>query len=789
MKDRKKILPQMFDVRPVNESGDLDLEKIGKMQKVVTLSQGENEIESPVKIETLEKKETQLKKSYLENDWVGIGSHEYAPEKKAEKAREEFLNFESDDYQKDNYIKNKPTEKKKFSEFILENIRPESGTKRKKRIMFFLKFGVAFLVVAVISNFVIRGFEIKRDGLKNSQVAMAEILAAKDSIKKGDFEKAYVQFNGANEKLDQLSIQFNGMGRILVDVTKYVPYLSKISSGSHVISAGDDLSKIGVIVSGVLRNMEAIKSGDNQGSSISYLSLLRDKENNLQQIVELLASAQKNLADVNLDDVPENDRNQFLEIKQMLPEVDKTANAFLGQEKILNDILGGNGPRKYLFLFQNNQEMRATGGFIGSYGLLDIFNGRVRKFFIDGVFNPDGQLRTRIVPPAPIQKISANWSLHDSNWFPDFPTSAEKAAWFYEKSGGPTVDGVITMTPSVMQKFLELTGPIEMPEYGITVDSNNFIQEIQYQVEVDYDKELNNPKKILGDLAPKILDKILNMKSLTDMSAALNVMATSLSEKQILIYSKNSDIEKVLSDNGWSGEVLDTPKDYLSVINTNVSGYKTDGVVDEKISHKAEIQADGSIIDTLTIVRHHNGGDTPYEWWNKVNADYMRVYVPQGAQLISAEGQTREVDAPPIDYKSLGYARDPQVQAEEDNARIDSESGTKIYDDGDKTVFANWVYVSPKETVTVKYTYLLPFKLEIDSLHISDTYSLLTQKQSGSLGSGFSSEIDYPSFYKILWQEPTSGVDRIDNLPNSNAGLKMETDLKMDKFFGIAFSK
>ncbi|HBR71803.1 MAG TPA: hypothetical protein DEA27_03310, partial [Candidatus Moranbacteria bacterium] len=32
--------------------------------------------------------------------------------------------------------------------------------------------------------------------------------------------------------------------------------------------------------------------------------------------------------------------------------------------------------------------MRATGGFIGTYGLLDISNGHVRDFFIDGIFNP-----------------------------------------------------------------------------------------------------------------------------------------------------------------------------------------------------------------------------------------------------------------------------------------------------------------------------------------------------------------------------------------------------------------
>lgn len=784
MKERKKILPQMFDVRPVNEAGDLDLEKIEKMKKVVTLiKEGESVKERLREIE----KEIENEPA---SDWHGVGSLEYFQKEKEDekKFREKFLNIKKEKAEKVSLEKIMPVKKTIFSKFQIEKPLKISG-ERMRQGGIFLKFGAMVVVVALVCNVVIRAVEIRKDGLTNGRMAMAEILAAKDSIKNGDFEKSYAEFNSAHEKLDQLSAQFDGLGGILVDATKYIPYLSKVSSGSHLISAGNDISKIGLLVSEILKNADAIKTGSGQGNSISYLSLFRDNEASIRKIAALLESAQNDLDSVNVDDIPASERSQFIEMKQMLPEVNQTVTAFLGEEKIFNDILGGNGPRKYLFLFQNNQEARATGGFIGSYGLLDIFNGRVRNFFIDGIFNPDGQLHTRIVPPTPIQKISANWSLHDSNWFPDFPVSAEKAAWFYEKTGGPTVDGVITMTPTVMQKLLEVTGPIDMPEYGIVVDKDNFIREVQYQVEVDYDKELNNPKKILSDLAPKILDKILNTRSFPEMSKALNVMVESLNEKQILIYSKNPEIENILSINGWSGEILDTPKDYLSVINTNVNGFKTDGVISENLTHKAEIQADGSIIDTLTIVRHHNGGDTPYEWWNKVNSDYMRVYVPAGARLLRAEGQTREVDSPPLDYDALGYTRDPQVQAEEDSAKIDPETGTKIYEDGGKTVFANWVYVSPKETVTVKYTYLLPFKIKLDSLHATDAYSLLAQKQSGSPGSGFSSEIDYPAAYKIIWQDPTEGVSRVDGLPPGETGLRIETDLKTDKFFGIDFTQ
>jgi hypothetical protein len=446
--------------------------------------------------------------------------------------------------------------------------------------------------------------------------------------------------------------------------------------------------------------------------------------------------------------------------------------------------LGANGARKYLFLFQNNQEMRPTGGFIGSYGVLDIDgSGRVRNFFIDGIFNPDGQLLDKVAPPKPIQKISVAWSLHDSNWFPDFPLSAQKAMLFYEKTGGPTVDGVITLTPTVIQKLFDITGPIEMPEYGVTLTKENFIQNIQYEVEIDYDKEENRPKKILSDLAPIILDRISQTRDAGTILAAMDILNEALKEKHILLYFSNSELQSIISDLGWSGEVLAAEDDYLSVINTNVNGFKTDGIVKEKISHEVKIHSNGEIIDTVAINRKHLGGNTDYEWWNKVNADYMRVYVPEGAELLAVEGQTREINEDVVDYQSLNYEFDPDVKDEEARMRIDSKTGTRVYNEKGKTVFANWVYVSPQEEVTIKYRYKLPFKYDGEI----KSYSLLTQKQSGSLGSEFELSFNYPKDWSLNWQN-----EELQDCNSEEDNMKkicFSGDLKTDKFLGAVFSE
>jgi hypothetical protein len=426
--------------------------------------------------------------------------------------------------------------------------------------------------------------------------------------------------------------------------------------------------------------------------------------------------------------------------------------------------------------------MRATGGFIGSYALMDVNQGQVRRFFVDGIFNPDGQLRENIIPPKPIQKVSAAWSLHDSNWFPDFPVSAEKAIFFYEKTGGPTVDGVITLTPTVMQKLLSVTGPIALPQYGLVVDADNFIPVIQEQVETKYDKEENQPKKVLADLTGVLLEKAFALQDKTALYAIANALVQGLNEKQMLLYMRHQETEALIDEAGWSGRVLPASKDYLSVIHTNINGYKTDGVIDESIKHSAEIASDGSIVDTVSITRTHRGGDTPYDWWNKVNADYMRVYVPVGAQLLSAKGATWEFPPIPLDYQALGFHEDADVAREENAIHIDEKSGTRVYEDAGKTVFGAWVYVSPQESVTVEYRYSLPFRINVDELRKGgvDSYAALFQKQSGSLGSKLSASVIFPDGMAPVWQ--TS-----ENLVPYERQLKLETELKTDAYVGIVF--
>lgn len=657
----------------------------------------------------------------------------------------------------------------------------------KKLVLLPTGIFLAIILTTLGANFLQEALLVKNSAITNGQQAFINLVRAKENLESRNFNTASLNFQQAYAEFSLISKEIDNLGGNLLEATRFVPYLSRISSGSELTKAGENISQAGIIFSDLARNLSRQNNTLNFNQpEISFLEILKDIEVKSQEISVLLEKAQENINRVSVGNLPEDYQEKFLELKDKLPTALSLIRSLKSNEEIFTEILGGNGPRKYLFLFQNNQEMRATGGFIGSYGVLNIFNGRVKNFFIDGIFNPDGQLKEKVIPPMPIQKISASWSLHDSNWFPDFPVSAEKAIWFYEKTGGPTVDGVITMTPSVMQKLLAITGPIEMPEYQITINRDNFLEKVQEEVEVNYDKELNQPKKILADLAPLILDRLFNSQNFSQMGKVFKVIEESVKERQILIYARNYAVEKKISEMGCSGEILKTDKDYLSIINSNINGYKTDGVVEQSVEHEAEIKADGSIQDTVTITRKHTGGNSIYEWWNKVNADYMRVYVPEGSILLSVEGQTREFNSSPLDYKLLGFKQDSQIRQEEDSMEIDQESGTRIYQDAGKTVFANWVYVSPQEESIIKYRYSLPFKIKLEEKNnLPRAYSLLFQKQAGSLEENFSSKIIYPDNFSLSWKYP----EDLENKVNENVLIGSIKKIKIDQFIGAAFVK
>ncbi len=609
--------------------------------------------------------------------------------------------------------------------------------------------------------------------------AVASLKMAFASMNQRDFTASQEDLDHAYAAFETASTHIGRMGRVVTFVSQFIPGASRLASGDHLVRAGAALThaakELHGIVPQVMEQGTDLMASD--GIHISFLALYQAIADRIAVAYADVQSARSHLDRVRFEDIPQEYREMFLRVADLVPHVESSLGQIHASRAAIEDVLGAHGPRTYLLLFQNNHEMRATGGFIGSYGIVKIVDGYIDKIMVDDIYNPDGQLIDKIMPPLPIQKISANWSMHDSNWFPDYPVSARKVMDLYERTGGPTVDGVIALTPTVVQDMLSVTGPIDVPLYDMQLTAENFIDMLQEEIEdrenylphdtvhahddaVEPSEEHNatqaspQPKKILSDLMPTLLDRILAFDDPEHIADIIAIVSRGLQQRHLLIYLSDDVGEEIILKNGWGGAIEQTHTDYLSVINTNINGFKTDGVIDETITHTAQIDSAGDIVNTVQITRVHNGGYTGRPWWDAVNANYMRVYVPEGAQLLSAEGQTREVNTPRLDYAALGYERDADLVREEASMRSDDDTGTRIYTDAGKTVFANWVYVSPQERVTVTYTYKLPFTVTFDKDEQGafGSYGLLVQKQAGSTRTKLESTVILPEDYHVVWR-------------------------------------
>jgi hypothetical protein len=798
---RKNVLKALFDIKPVDSQGILDIGRIRKIQKVLNL----RSLESP-----LGKIPRVLETVPRDNSFPT--KEEILAELEKFSADESFLENQQEVAEKINLVKKtlvKETPVDRYEEFYFPEAAyqkfPLTPSKKEKKHTFTFKdvfkknygkplagfLAAGFLVALIIpaASLINRGFGIKDDVLASSLSAYQNLLSAQESLEKADWQAAEQNFISAQADFIEARQELKKVGQLTLGILGKLPGAASISSGDHLIKVGENLARAGQKLSSAVnvfdfdnlfglirlpqessRNVLAV-----QESALSdSIEISRD---DLTEALSNIKTANQELEKIKIDVLPDEIQSGVSSLKEKLPLIEEMLAQSLSYSEALLNFLGHNNPRQYLLIFQNNSEMRATGGFIGTYGLLTLDKGEIKELFIDGIFNADGQLHEKIIPPRPIQKISTAWSMHDANWFADFPTSAHKIAWFYEKTGGPTTDGVISLTPVLIERLLELTGPIALPEYEVVLTADNFVELIQYKVEIDYDKELNRPKEILSDFAPKFIHS-LNQLSSQNREEALKIILNCFDEKHILTYFSDPVLEELAVKWGWSGKILPADKDYLSVVSSNINGYKTDKMVNETIDHHSEIQPDGSIIDTLTITRQHKGGQSEYDWWNRVNSNYLRVYLPLGSELISANGQSLEIYQPPIDYQEQGFKTDVLVDKIEKGMVVDKKTGTRVYQENDKTVFGNWVYVSPGETVILKYRYKLPFK--IDLTKSADSYSLLVQKQSGSLGSQLSHQLKFPEAWQLSWKYP-------DEAKQGLGIVEYKNDLKTDKFLGVAF--
>lgn len=559
--------------------------------------------------------------------------------------------------------------------------------------------------------------------------------------------------------------------------------LASLSSNPKLKLAAESKKfiKIGILVSGLGEELSKSLRGLNNNDG-SWIKILDDFNIHGQLALTYAKELQLIVAKIDINNLPLEYQDKFKIIISKINYLPDSLSLVLDNTSKLKTFLGSGQDKRYLLIFQNNSEMRGSGGFLGSYALIDFREGKIRNLEVPGggSYDTEAGLIEKIKAPEPLWLVNPQWHFWDANWWPDFPTTAKNLMWFYEKSDGPSVDGVISFTPSVVEKLLLITGPIDLTkDYGLIITADNFWQQVQLTTERDNvikntpevvnhlpAGEINKPKKIIGDLMAKILEVLPQRLDKDNLVKLLSISEESLASKQIMFYFKDKDLQQAVIERNWGGVMSEAPGDYLMIANTNIAGAKTDRVIKENILHETFVSLDGSITNRLTVTRTHTAHkNEPLVGVRNVN--WLRVYVPQGSQLLSASGFSSP-DQKYFETPDVSWLDNEFVAKTEGLAIIDQNSNTKVYQENGKTVFANWLMVDPGETVTVVLEYKLPFnfwqkKIKTDFLNRLNNwlssgvnnfyaYSLLIQKQPGANNETINTKLNLPLSAKIIWQ-------------------------------------
>jgi hypothetical protein len=637
--------------------------------------------------------------------------------------------------------------------------------------------GLAVIVIANL-RIAIKVWEMKADLQDQSRSAFSHIEAAQAAVVTGDVVKAQAEFiqahtilHNAHEKFEQVLAPSYGLLEA-IDVT------GRITTARSLLEAGEKLSAVGVRTLygwGRLQKAKVVSPDNATEPPVTLVDAIEEIQPQFQQALKDLTNAQRSMQSVRVHVLPAAMQPAWQKLQGAVPQIKKVLAEFVDQSDLMLHVLGADHQRTYLIVFQNNHEMRPTGGFIGSIAVVNVDRGLLHGINVESVYDPDGQLAEFIVPPEPLLRITPRWYMRDANWFVDYQASAKKIAEFLEKERGPSVDGVIALTPNVIGRLLEITGPIDMPEWHVQVDANNFVSLTQKLVTYDYDRTVNKPKQFLADLTPVLLNRLFQQQA-GSSAKILATFAQLAQEKHILLYFNDSQLQAAVKRIGWGGQLPKNQTGVLAVNNANIGGHKSDQFMTQDIDYRSYIQSSGDVEVLVTIRRTHHG---PTEGSDidatrdenpavKDNVVYQRVLVPAGAQLLEAKGFTPASQVPQLIQldSSLPLAPDADVEAWRQAQRVYGDGTIQGMESG-YSYFAHWVVTKPGQTTVVQYRYRLPAEVTLPTfLHPFARHVVQLVKQPGDDRTNFSIELQLPDAVRLVKTVPqTELMESVGSVP------------------------
>lgn len=341
---------------------------------------------------------------------------------------------------------------------------------------------------------------------------------------------------------------------------------------------------------------------------------------------------------------------------------------------------GGSLPLKqYLIVVLDETSARPMGGRPLNYTLVKLEDGGLSVASAGKFSDLDAASVQKIIPPRPLQAFSTAWLPGEAGWFWNFEFSTETLLDFFENTTQLKADGLIAVTQSFLKDF-------------------SFRQNLLF--------DADSPNWFYG------LGEALTRKPESKWPALAESLKAALEQHRLQFYFRDAEMQRQVVSRNWSmAPNLSQNEDGLGVTWANWQG---DGVNLDLWENAGSVFEDGSVVVKSNLFFKQSGV--------LGSKNYVKVYLPLGAQVLKAEGFSSKEKIPDFDYAGQGFTVDTRLSVDQESpAVLESNKLVEMYQESNQTrgevlrgwqVLGGWVSLNSQERRLISLEYVSPLRLD-----------------------------------------------------------------------------
>ena len=451
---------------------------------------------------------------------------------------------------------------------------------KKRNVLLFGLVTLFAIVIAGFAAFAYQNLSSARDDLN---------LATTDA---SELQSALTAGNQAQARTELTQLQTNvhsaqsTLDSAVLSIAAKAPFIGKnVKAVRTVTSAVATVADDGLPPLVDVADKFNAKTFNPQGGRIDVASMTALTPN-LTASSEAILRADAEIKSVDASSLLSQLRDPVTDAQAKIADAAEIATRATTASRVVPQILSGKGT--YLLVFQNNAEIRATGGLPGAYARLDVDNGSI-KLGAQGTGGSLGDLPSSVSPLTDEEDTLFTDLLvtdfRDVNFTPDFPRAAEIASAIVKNERGFDVDGVLSVDPVTLSYLLEGIGPVEL-EDGTRLTADNAVDTLLNGVYVTYPENAAQDA-FFASATEKIFDKVLSGAG--DPTSLLKALTKATNERRVSLWSKDADVTKAIAGTPLAHELPtgDTASPALGFYLNDATGAKMQYYLEHSVAGKA----------------------------------------------------------------------------------------------------------------------------------------------------------------------------------------------------------